>query len=180
MKGEPLKGWSNYNINGITGRIDAANSTVVPALFGRLVAKVLRRPEETCLVPVPDSSRSTAANRFSKTSVLAEAVVQNVGGVTVWNGLRWSQVIPRASQTNNRDPDFYYQKLRMISPIPKGLRMILVDDVSTSGAHFKAVRARLREQGFDPNWAICFARTVHDQSLPALGALSEEMEEWTP
>jgi hypothetical protein len=181
IKGKPVKGYAHFNIDGFRGKVDQESASQAVQWFGELVGRMCSGSRcDVFFCPIPDSGCTIAANRPSKVLSLVQSALQRVDGPKLWDGLRWARQVPKAAETNIRDPQFYYDALTTTTVVPSRPEIILFDDVCTSGAHLKAAAARIREQGGSCNHAVCFARTALDQSRPGLGRLLDDLGEWAP
>lgn len=61
-----------------------------------------------------------------------------------------------------------------------GTRVVLVDDVLTSGGHFQACSAKLKVGGAQVLIGICGRRTVHDQDRRPFDIFEEQVEDYEP
>ncbi len=128
-----------------------------------------------CLVPVPNKSALISAiDEPFPTLVLTQKLAARWRqGVTPYPALRWKKTLEKAQSGGPRQAWQLYQELAFV-PSSGGLprRVVLVDDVCTGGGHLQACAAKLRENGYSVDFAVCGAKTMHQQqpdpfSLPA-------------
>jgi predicted amidophosphoribosyltransferase len=111
------------------------------------------------LVPVPGGPGRVRRRGFDHGAVLARALARRAGGVPVVVALE--RGAGRAQAASSR-------RERLAGPVvgPTGAavpaRVVLVDDVHTTGATFSACARALREAGAADVTALSFSRTLTD------------------
>lgn len=167
IKGKkPVVGYAWIPVRGQQKKLEQPNRDRAIAWFGQMAADWLAAnvTPPYSLVPVPNSSATTTRHR-PRTALLAQAVSAATGQPAL-DVLRWHQDLGAASEhQGTRDPETIFGNIREIAPVPRG-RVVLVDDVLTTGGHVRAVAAFLRQKGAVVRRAICAGRTVHDDDLP--------------
>lgn len=139
------------------------------ALFGRLMAAAARQltPAADIITPIPLSRLRLAARRFNQAALLASALGRETGTPVALMALRRtrrtvSQVgLSRAERRKNVGGAFAVapgQAGRI-----EGRRVLLVDDVITTGATADACAAVLKAAGAQAVDVVALARTVGEE-----------------
>jgi len=182
IKGLPVNMYAHVPVCGVIHRLNQNNAEESIGWFGEMGADYLVRQNLTgplMLVPVPNSSCAVTINAEPRTLLLAQAIAARVGNASVWDGMRWAMVLLPSSRGGTRDPQVLYDNLVVTKEVPTG-RIVLIDDVRTTGAHFLAALARLRERGASCSLALCAARRVNVQEQSPFSILEEEFPEFVP
>jgi hypothetical protein len=182
VKGLPVNMYAHVPVCGVIHRLNQNNAEESIGWFGEMGADYLSRenlPGPLTFVPVPNSSCAVTNNAEPRTLLLAQAIAARVGNANVWDGLRWTMVMLPSSRGGTRDPQVLYDNLMVTKEVPAG-RIVLIDDVRTTGAHFLAGLARLRERGATCPLALCAARRVNVQEQSPFSILEEEFHEFVP
>lgn len=134
-----------------------------------------RCPEQQEAWPVRSGTRP-------KTLRLARAVCERAGGdIRVVDCLRWKKDLGSASKEGGpRDPETLYKNLAPIEGLRKESRVVLVDDVMTSGGHLRACAAKLRQAGATVVIALCGSRTTYSQDKNAFTTFEGDLEDYEP
>ncbi len=121
------------------------------------------------IVPVPDSGSTVRSGTRPKTVRLAKALCEEIGrDARVVDCLRWKKDLGSASKEGGpRDPETLFKNFASVEGLPRGCRVVLVDDVMTSGGHLQACAAKLRQAGATVLIAICGGRTTYSQDKKA-------------
>lgn len=160
LKGAPFKGYADMDINGISHRITAENTRPVLEYFGQRVANLAAETAPGAAIFVLPSSGCTKFGEDAKAGRLAAAIHSAGAGVSVAAPFRWTEPMPKtAGGEGTRNANILRTKLRF-SALAGVQRVILVDDVMTTGAHLRAAARTIRDQGITAVSGICFARTV--------------------
>lgn len=124
------------------------------------------------------SSTTTAADQDYAAVRMAQAVVaaaRNEGlNVTYARALYFNEPIQSAREGGSRDAAVILEKLRC-TVTKASKRVILIDDVVTSGGHLVAATRLLRSIGAQVEIAICAGRTVNSQQPDMFEALPESI-----
>lgn len=132
------------------------------------------------LVPVPNSGAVVGGAANFRTAVLARQLAAAIGPrVSVATELWWSEPMTPAHEGGPRFAHQLYPFLVAQPDQQPGTR-VLVDDVMTSGGHFQACAAKLREIGHEPGVAICCGRTKHEQLEHPFVVPVEELPDFDP
>ena len=120
--------------------------------MGRALGRVFLRPEADLLVPVPLHKGSTRA--FNQSLAVAEGISKEWGiparECLVWRAQRETQTSLGLEERKKMPCDAF-------SPLPKtlaGRRVVLVDDVATTGATFQRAANAVARGGAAPILAL--------------------------
>jgi hypothetical protein len=164
VKEQTINGWVDLPTNPPT-RLQASNVHLARDLFALAVAARVRRlvaPMPTIVVPIPSKSVLVDSTDEFTAGDLAGRVAANLGVIAVPDALHWDSLLLRAHEGGSRDPTFLFEHLVCRYDF-RGHRIVLVDDVYTTGGHAKASIGRLREEGGDVCLIACAGRTTWDQ-----------------
>ncbi len=149
-------------------RLDVRNSKEALKWFGTLGALVIRKKSPgspVVLVPIPDSRCVQNESVIPRTLALAQAVAAKLKHrAAVADVLRWRERLLPSHNGGTRNATTLARKLELIGDVPFG-RIVLVDDVITTGAHLFAAAAKLEERGLCCQDALCVARTEWGLSI---------------
>lgn len=155
-----------------------ANALVLFAEWG--AARVFQlRVNDRVLVPVP-SSTCTSFGMDSAPVRMVQAL-SGASGMRMGFWLRFAHVLPSAAAAGgSRNPGFLAEKLIVI-PGVAGQRVVLVDDVKTTGGHLLACARVLRAAGAQVDLALVAASTVWQQHADPLsvGPVDIEPAPWS-
>jgi hypothetical protein len=161
IKERPVKGYAWIPVGADKRKLEQSNRHRAAVWFGELAAaEILERvPEPRVLVPIPNSD-CVVGTAESRTAKLAREIAQHMPA-TIWDGLRWVEPNTPSSQGGPRDPAVLLANLRMVRRPATG-SCVLVDDVTTSGGHFRAAATKLQSRGMTVALAIAAGQTVHE------------------
>lgn len=126
--------------------------------LGALFLEAASFPPPLQLVPLPGSGCTVSQSRPPSTLMLAEAILRATRAVTgVSDCLRWARAQIPSHRGGTRDRVHLFRDLVLVKR-PSSGRVVLIDDVVTTGAHLAAAAARLRSAGYECHEAICVAR----------------------
>lgn len=147
-----------------------------------IVRSSLDRPDEpVVIVPVPNSQATTEDRADFRTWELARLIAESVGGnVMALDELRWTEVMPKASEGGPRHAYQLYPKLACALQYDPAADRILIDDVLTSGGHMQAAAARLTRAGTNVVAGLACGRTMHVQVTNPFGMPVEELSDFDP
>jgi ComF family protein len=137
--------------------------SVVADTMGELLAVAARRSEINAdkVVPVPLSGRRQRTRGYNQAELLAKALAHELGLPLTGGALRRTRNTPAQAKSadaearqRNVEGAFACRRPEAIA----GRRVLLVDDVTTTGATLSACAAALKEGGAASVWALAFAR----------------------
>lgn len=167
LKGDPINGFAEIPVPiGASRRtLREENKDQAIEWFGHMIAAQFdfrSNPLCTVLVPGHEVTSATAVRRSRLWGSLL-ALHTKVEVCKPWAGVWWKTPQVSARQGGSRDPSILRQQLVVGSMTHKDERVVIVDDVFTSGGHLRAVAAELEAAGIAVLCAICAARTVEDE-----------------
>ncbi|MBA8877883.1 hypothetical protein FHW16_001565 [Phyllobacterium myrsinacearum] len=168
VKGHPVgNGYTNVSISGKTVRIQEANKDDALKWFGAWAATIIdgssNCDSNTVLVPIPNSSTVVGGPNTFRTAVIAQAIKVACSTPTVVAPyLKWDTARPRSTDGDSRRPELLFPHLVQEYQFPAG-RIVLIDDVYTTGGHFIASTWRIEHWGRSVDMGICCGRTEHVQ-----------------
>ena len=161
VKGKSFDGYVYLTVRGANRLLDKDNPEVAFEWFVEQVQTTTHFSSKLkhYICPIPDSKCTVLSGRPSKTMRLANALVGVLPQLGIWDSLRFYQEMPKSSEVNMRDEEALFQALRTLSKPPKG-RIILLDDVCTTGAHARAAARELTRVGATNIVSMSVARTM--------------------
>lgn len=128
------------------------------------------------LVPVPSSECTVFGQNTAPRRMANALAAQLGGGWQVENWLRFGQVLQKSSEGGTRSRSIIQAALipsASVAPV----RVVLLDDVKTTGAHLRACANVLRAAGATVETALVAATTVWDQVAEPWHMEPEELEQ---
>ncbi|CAO4195126.1 hypothetical protein LFADAHJC_LOCUS3492 [Methylorubrum extorquens] len=158
-------------------QITPANFSIVRESFGRFV--VARIEEEgwidnPLLVPVPSKDTLPDALESRSSKMVREALAPTGHLDAVFDGLRWKQKLPKASERGERRKDAIKPFLQASNHV-RGRNVVLIDDLLTKGGTMLASKERLEEAGATVLGAVACGQTVYEQTMRCFGRYSIEL-----
>lgn len=181
LKEEQINGYALIPTCGTQNRLTNANLGDAAVWFASMVRNYLRDAGvglPLAVVPVPNSACTTASRTTPRTLRLADAVSSVIHGRTkTVDCLRWKKDLGSASRMGGpRDTDILYRNLHMkTGSLQLKSRVLLVDDVMTSGGHLRACARKIRESGSKVVLAVCGGRTTYEQNRAAFDTVQETL-----
>lgn len=135
---------------------------VYPAdAFAKMMNERLDGVEADMLVPVPNGRAGIQRRGFSSTELIADRLSMRVGipvvnALNAVRGKREQKTLNAAGRHENALHSFYVEK----SVNVKGKRIILIDEVTTTGSTLSACGELMRNAGAADVSAAVFAKTV--------------------
>ncbi|SRR6266700_664788 len=184
VKGKSFKSSAYIPVAGTLRYLDMSNANNSLSWFAQMAYAYFwekQTPSPLVLVPLPNSPCALNTNTIPRTFYQAQALAQVLNNTTVLDCLRWKVAKESASGgSGSRDPQELYDNLAATTPVPQGTRLVLIDDVRTSGGHLKAARAMLLAHNGQCDLAMCAARTVRTQNEEPFSRLEEQIDDWWP
>lgn len=184
IKDRSLNGYSHVPVRGRRRFFDNNNRQDVVGWFAEMVSDhFTAEPVDgpIVLVPVPGSKVDVAFAGMPRTAQLAQAIAAQLNdGTIVKDVLRWLEPMPSANEEGGtRDPAELFNNLVLIENVD-GDRVVLVDDVLTSGGHLQACAARLREGGAAVLMAAVAGRADEHQVDDPFAVRIEDINDYEP
>lgn len=178
VKGKPFKGYATIKQGDREYRFenDAAGRETARGIAARAMAGKIHQHlglQEAAIVPVPASDHIEFGAAFTG-SILAEAMQAFYAQYRASPVVTFDQVMEKASQGGSRDPAVLLPHLRLNCPIPP-LPIVLLDDVTSTHGHLKAVARKLRAEGREVAGAVCVAQTVWERPEQIFGIPPKEL-----
>lgn len=154
----------------------AARDAVLSLKYGRLIypadafavmmCEKLRGVKADLLVPVPSSFLSIQKRGFAPAKLICSRISERLNipmaeAVRARDGKKEQKTLSRTQRWENARKNFYPANNVDVS----GKRLILVDDVSTTGSSLAAIAALLRDAGAEDVKAVVFAKA--ERPVPA-------------
>jgi hypothetical protein len=177
LKGEPLKGWFEYEIAGRVRRFDQSNIQEfverIPKALARMIARHVEGP--ATVVPIPNAHVTAPEARDFRTLALAQAVaVESRGNLRAVPALVFTEPQIKSHEGGPRNAR-HFESVYHVADEVEG-PIILLDDVCTSGSHMIAAYWKLHEPAKrDVVLACAFGRTTRDQLQHPVGIREEEL-----
>jgi hypothetical protein len=183
LKGEQFGGYALVPLNGIQMRLanenlDSALDWFAVMVRTYIIKEKIRPP--LAFIPVPSSAQTRRTKTTGRTEKMAQAIRARMGAkASAVDCLRWKQNLGSARRTGGpRNVEVLYSNLTMNARIlNENRRVVLVDDVMTSGGHLRACARIVREAGANVLLAVCGGRTTHTQDRGAFDIVKETLED---
>lgn len=126
-------------------------------MAGQMAANAPDFPDDAVIVPVPPSRLRLRGRGYDPAGLLARALAQRTGQ-PVHAALRRHDRAPRQTGAGRVERDRARLHVRACGPAPA--RVLLVDDVHTTGATLRACAHALKAAGAERVHAVAYARTL--------------------
>jgi hypothetical protein len=144
---------------------------------------------EVKLVPVPSKDGLSSASTYRSLKMAEEAFAGTsyvVDGTTyvssVVDGLRWKKKVSQAHAGGSRSRAVLLPLLETTANLKKADKVILVDELYSTGGSLLACAGRLAATGVEVLGAITCGKTIYDFNTPAFGTvefeLTTELSDW--
>lgn len=152
------------------------------AWAARTITGAMDPPDgQLAIIPVPNSHATVGSSDDFRTWELARRIAEQFGdNVTALDELRWTEVMPKASEGGPRQAYELYPKLHCELKADATIDRILIDDVMTSGGHLQASAARIQNAGASVEAALVCGRTKHIQVSNPFAMPVEELVDFDP
>ncbi len=99
--------------------------------------------------------------------------------------LRWKKNLGSARKLQgSRDPRILFANAVLLDEHIKGVskkaKLLLVDDVTTSGGHLRACVAKLKTKGWNIELTLSGGKTIYDQNQPGFHVFEYTLENYEP
>jgi hypothetical protein len=164
VKGKDIKPtqYATVQVGGAWVSIRNANRDRAIEWFAEWAAPIVTgiAPVKKVLVPIPNRRAFVGSGVEPRTAALAAAIQAKIGDDAVCaDVLRWRRELPKSTNEASRKPEVLLPDLLLVGEIPWG-RVVLVDDVFTSGGPAIASAWRLSDAGRAANTLVCCGRTT--------------------
>lgn len=156
LKGLQINGYVEVWVKGEMRRYSQQNAgDILQIIHGSIAKKLSREIEDDfTLVPVPNKLAVLGVDEFP-TRTSAEAIAALLGDrASVAPCLRWKARLAKARDGGPRNPEILANNLNLTA-LPEG-KLVLYDDMFTSGSHIAACSRILAEAGNMPILAMTF------------------------
>jgi predicted amidophosphoribosyltransferase len=164
--------------------ITKKNFSLARDTFGKRIEKCAETldPENVAvLVPVPSKDGVLGAESFRTLDMTNEAVHGTKLANRVNGGLLWSETLTPAHEGGTRSRDVLAPLLSVDDSL-KGKKVILVDDLISTGSSLLAASDVLTAAGCTVLGAVTCGKTIYDLDTPHFGEqefeLTEELADW--
>lgn len=183
FKGHEVKGYAWVPIgDGKQFKLEESTKASVFPWFGKLAAAELARRfdgVDIALVPIPHSDCVVGTDAAKAARIAHQIARCDANRFSVWDGLRWLEANKPSSQGGTREADELFSNLISVDELPKRL-CVLIDDVTTSGGHFRAAEALMKREGAAVALAMAVGQTVHDPVKNYFGWVESELPLYEP
>ena len=126
--------------------------------MGERIAAAFKRPEADCIAPLPLHKGSDRA--YNQTELIARGIASRWGLPVVADAMSWAA--RRAPQTSRKahERTAISHSVFAVSDALRGKRVVLVDDVYTTGGTVRAAISALRRAGARPVAVVLWTRRL--------------------
>ena len=178
------RGFNIHDANGKTA-ITAKNFELARSTFGKWIQKSVVAlgggGADVVLVPVPSKDGLTGAATFRTLDMTTEAVKGAQFAARVEGGLTWKQKLTKAHEGGSRSRALLAPLLAAEASL-KGKKVILIDDLISTGSSLLAAADALTAAGATVLGAVVCGKTIYDLNTPNFGEqefeLTTELADW--
>lgn len=128
--------------------------------FALMMSRMLENVDADVLIPVPSGRRSVRKRGFSTAKLLTKRIsirlgIPMVNAVNAYSDKEEQKTLSVKARYENAKRSFYLTPRNDV----RGKRVLLIDDVSTTGSTLAAIAGLLREAGAVDISAAVFAKT---------------------
>lgn len=180
VKGKPFTGYAWVPVGDKMRRLNQQNGDDAIDWFAIMAAVRLHdeTSDDIVLTPIPNSRCTKTNRKIPRTLRIAETVAARAG-IEVLDCLRWKEAMTPSSQGGTRNPQELYDKLVEIQDATDA-KIILIDDIRTTGAHLVAAKAFLQRKKAKCVMAVCAGRTVWAPEENPFAILQEDLPNFEP
>lgn len=180
IKGERINGYASVPVGNAIRTLRQANADDAVEWFGEIAsAAKVKVMAPAFLVPIPNSDSTVATRVVPRTLALANSLAEVFPNTQVLDCLRFKKTMLSARKGGSRNPQEIYDNLSLTQDVRKK-RIILVDDVHTTGAHLRAAAAKITSAGGKCETAVCAGRTALTPEDQPFSMLKQELPDFTP
>jgi phosphoribosylpyrophosphate synthetase len=155
------------------------NFRVVRRMFGRFIAQQVEKDwgSDVELVPVPSKDAVPGVTDFRTSKMLKESLSSTGFKDQALDALFWSKELDKAHQGGSRRRDFLKKHLVTDISDLRGRKIVLVDDLLSTGGSLLAAKDFLQGEGATVLGAVTCGKTIYDFKTRAFGRQSFELTE---
>jgi len=176
--------WDFYILTPQRVNITKNNFALARGTFGNWAAgqiPTLTDKDNIVLIPVPSKDALLGKKDSRSLRMVREAFAGTKYENKVLDGLQWTRKVPQAHTGGSRSRDVLLPLLQA-DPAVKGKRVILVDELLSTGGSMLACADCLKAAGAEVVGAITCGRTIYNFDTPPFGTqefeLTAELSDW--
>jgi phosphoribosylpyrophosphate synthetase len=175
----------NIHQNGEKTAINNSNFNLARKTFGEWIKKSVAQlgGQDALLVPVPSKDGLLVAKSFRTLDMTKEALKGTDLAARVVAGLKWKEQLTKAHEGGSRNRKVLAPLLQIDDAV-KGKRVVLIDDLFSTGSSLLAAKDALEEAGCTVLGAVTCGKTIYDLDTPHFGEqefeLTAELADWQP